>query len=293
MGKSFDSLPEQIQTHLRELIHASGIADNEESLEDVSRNWMEKKNLFDGQIKSLDMMETGIFAADNPSGALALTYSGSLISIGPLRGRDRRIEYYSLKLRADVPELLKNPAGRISADTGKDTILEFEEGPIKSTSALFTMAVFPEGVRPEEQETRLHEAVVFLTHCFVKINRSLAINKELENVQFTAKSIIQQVAMRNDISQAEARKIIEDYLLILETGMLMGEKVPLGRLGRLHLRMRPARRARIGKNLRTGGEITIKARPEMPVPKMSFSSRMKERAASAPLSPDERPQEGH
>ncbi len=287
MEKSFDSLPEHIHVHLRELIHSSGLPDNEESLGDVSRNWMDKKNLFEGQIKSLDMMETDMFAADDPRGALALTYSGSLISLGPLRGKDRRIEYYSIKLRADVPEMLKNPSGRIKADAGKDKILEFEEGPIKSTSALFKIAVFPEGVSPEEQETRLHEAVVFLTHGFVKINRSLTINKDLENVQFTTKSIIQQVAARNDITQTEARKIIDDYLLILESGMLLGERVPLGRLGRLHLRIRPARKARIGKNFRTGGEITIKARPETPVPRMSFSNRMKERAAAADLPQDD------
>jgi len=283
MEKVFDSLPEHIKTHLGEIMRSSGLPDNEESLEAISKNWHDKKNLFEGQIKSLDMIETDIFAADDPRGALALTYSGSLISLGPQHGGRRWMEYYSIKLRGDVPEISKNPEVTIKADTGRDKILEFEGGIIKSTSALFKMAVCRDGVDPEEQETRIHEAVLFLTNGFVKINRSLAINKNLENLQFTTKSIIQQVASRNDITQKEARKIIEDYLIIIESGMLLGERVPLGRLGRLYLKMQPARKARIGKNFNTGEDITIKARPETPAPKMSFSGHMKERSAAADL----------
>ena len=283
MEKVFDSLPEQIKKHLGEVMRSSGLPDNEESLEAISRNWLDKKNLFEGQIKSLDMIETDGYAADDPQGALALTYSGSLISLGPSRGGSRWMEYYSIKLRGDVPEMSKNPEVRIKADTGTDKILEFEGGIIKSTSALFKIAICRDGVSPEEQETRIHEAVLFLTNGFVKINRSLAINKNLENLQFTTKSIIQQVASRNDITQKEARKIIDDYLIIIESGMLLGERVPLGRLGRLYLKMLPARKARIGKNFNTGEEVTIKARPETPAPKISFSSRMKERAAIVDL----------
>src|SRR4030042_1093675 len=283
MEKVCDSLPEQIKKHLGEVMRSAGLPDNEESLEAISRNWLDKKNLFEGQIKSLDMIETDRYAADDPQGALALTYSGSLISLGPARGGSRWMEYYSIKLRGDVPEMSKNPEVRIKADTGTDKILEFEGGIIKSTSALFKIAVCRDGVSPEEQETRIHEAVLFLTNGFVKINRSLAINKNLENLQFTTKSIIQQVASRNDITQKEARKIIDDYLIIIESGMLLGERVPLGRLGRLYLKMLPARKARIGKNFNTGEEVTIKARPETPAPKISFSSRMKERAAIVDL----------
>jgi nucleoid DNA-binding protein len=283
MEKVFDTLPEHIQVHLHEIMCSSGLPDNEESLEAISKNWMDKKNLFLGQIKSLDMVETDIFTADDPRGALALTYSGSLISLGPPRDGYRWMEYYSIKLRADVPEIMKTPDAMIKADTGTDKIIEFEAGPIKSTSALFKIAVCRDGVGPEEQETRIHEAVLFLTNGFVKINMSLTINKDLENVQFTTKSIIQQVAARNDITQKDARKIIDDYLIILESGMLLGERVPLGRLGRLYLKMQPARKARIGKNFITGEDVTIKARPETPAPRMSFSNRLKERAAVVEL----------
>jgi len=282
MEKVINTLPEHIHVHLREILHTSGLPDTGESLEAISKNWIDKMNLFQGQIKSLDMIETGVFTADDPRGALALTYSGSLISLGPLRDGIRWMEYHSIKLRADVPEILKAAEAKIRADTGTDKILEFESGVIRSTSALYRIAVCRDDVGPQEQEARLREAVLFLTNGFVKINMSLAINRDLENVQFTMKSIIQQVAARNDITLRKARQIVEDYLMILESGMLLGERVPLGRLGRLYLKLQPARKARMGKNF-SGEDVMIKARPAIPAPRMSFSSRMKERAAVVDL----------
>ena len=68
--------------------------------------------------------------------------------------------------------------------------------------------------------------------------------------------------------------------------MLLGERVPFGRLGRMHLKLRPAQKARVGRNPSTGGEITIKAKPEMLVPKMSFSKYIKEKSANSKLDPD-------
>lgn len=283
MEKVFNSLPDHIKVHLRSILQSSGLPDNEESLEIISRNWLDKNNLFQEQIRSLDMIEIDAFAKDEPRGALILTYSGSLISLGTLRDGIRWMEYYSIKLRADVPDIVKNPETQITADTGIDKILEFEAGTIKSTSALFKIAVCRDNIGEEEQETRIHEAVIFLTNGFVKINRSLTINTDMENAQFTMKSIIQQIAARNDLTQKEVKKVIEDYLIILESGMLLGEKVPVGRIGKLFLKVRQAQKARLGKNFKTGEEITIKAKPEMPVPKVSFSNRIKERAARVEL----------
>lgn len=291
MDNVFSTLPEHIQVHLKEIQHTSGLPDSGESLEAIAKNWLEKKNLFEDQIGSLDMIEAGLFSAHDPRGALALTYSGSLISLSPPRDGYRRMEYYSIKLRADVPKIIKSDEARIKTDTGTDKILEFEAGAIRSTSALFKIAVCRDGVEQEEQERRLHEAVLFLTNGFVKINKSLAVNRDLETMQFTTKSILQQVAARNDISQIQARKIIDDYLIIIESGMLLGERVPLGRLGRLYLKMQPARKARIGKDINTGGEVMIKARPETAVPRMSFSGRLKQRAELAEPAPDNGPEE--
>jgi nucleoid DNA-binding protein len=72
---------------------------------------------------------------------------------------------------------------------------------------------------------------------------------------------------------------MDDYATLIETGMILGERVPLGKLGKLALRLRPARKPRVGRNPATGEEITIKAKPAMYVPAFSPSSSLKEKAA--------------
>ncbi len=91
MEKVFNSLPEHIQVHLREILRSSGLPDNEESLEAISKNWMDKKNLFQAQIKSLDMIETGTFGQEmgrprpgaGPRRLPAQGQEGGGISVGP------------------------------------------------------------------------------------------------------------------------------------------------------------------------------------------------------------------
>ena len=61
---------------------------------------------------------------------------------------------------------------------------------------------------------------------------------------------------------------------------MLGERVPLGRIGRLSLAKRPARKARAGINPATGEPLTIPARPETMAPRMRFSRALKERLAA-------------
>jgi nucleoid DNA-binding protein len=85
------------------------------------------------------------------------------------------------------------------------------------------------------------------------------------------------------LTQKQARQIITDYLTMIESGMLLGERVPLGKLGRLFLKMRAPRKARVVINPATGRETTIPARPEEAVPRISFSRALKERARRVEL----------
>ncbi|MFH0975584.1 MAG: HU family DNA-binding protein [Spirochaetota bacterium] len=280
MEKNFNELPEIIRQHLKSITESSGLPDTEESLQKITDTWFEKKEMFEEQIKSLNMTEIDSFAKDDKRAALMLTYSGSLISLGTLRGDTRWLEYSSIKLRSDVPDILINDDVKIAQDTGTDKTLEFEKGPIKSTSSLLKIAVCKDDVSLEDQDLRIREATIFLTNGFIKINRSISIQDGSNISQFTMKSIIGHVAGRNDITHTKAKRIIDDYLCMLESGMLLGERVPMGRLGRMRLKLRPAQKARVGRNPKTGEEITIKAKPEMPVPKMAFSKYFKERSAN-------------
>ena len=110
------------------------------------------------------------------------------------------------------------------------------------------------------------------------------------------KSMIAYLAEKNGLSRRQARQLLEDYHALLQSGMLLGQRVPLGKMGKLFLRPRPARKARVGVNPSTGQKITIAARPPEAVPRISFSRLLKERARQADLpgptaaSPQESPE---
>jgi nucleoid DNA-binding protein len=280
MERNFNELPEIIKQHLKSITESSGLPNTEDSLKKITDTWFEKNEMFEEQIKSLDMVEIDSFSKDDKRAALALTYSGSLVSLGTLRGSARWVEYSSIKLRSDVPDILVKEDAKIAKDTGVEKAIEFEEGPLKSTSLLLKIAVCKDEVSLEEQDIRIREATIFLTNGFIKINRSITVEDGLNIAQFTIKSIASQVAGLNQIPAVKAKKILDDYLCIMESGMLLGEKVPIGKLGRMRLKLRPAQKARVGRNPKTGEEITIKAKPETPVPKMAFSKYIKEKSSN-------------
>jgi nucleoid DNA-binding protein len=270
-------LPAAVQTHLKKITSMSGLPDTEESFRKMAVVWMEKRRLFQEQIRALDMMEVESFSSDDPRGALLLSYSGSLISLGTLSGAGRRVEYASISLRADVPDLVVMEGTRLAADVKVDSEAEFSSGKIRSTSSLLKIAVCPVEVNPEEQEKRIREATIYLTNGFVKINRTLSADRDLPD-QFNSKSIVAYLAKKNGLTQKQVRQLTADYLTMIESGILLGERVPLGKIGRLYLKKRSPRKARVAVNPATGEEMTIRARPEEAVPKINFSRSLKERA---------------
>jgi len=94
--------------------------------------------------------------------------------------------------------------------------------------------------------------------------------------KFTGGAIVGYVAQKNGLSRTDAQTMIDSYLDVLQVGMLKGLRVPLGTIGKLFVRTRPATGERKGRNPLTGQEITIKAKPATKVPKFSFSKVVKE-----------------
>jgi nucleoid DNA-binding protein len=290
----YEDLPERIQRHLQSITESSGLPPGEESLRRITENWLEKRRLFREQSASLDMHELEEFAVDDPRGVLALTYSGSLVSLGPSSGDGgdgRRFEYASIKLRADVPDLVAEEGIALAEPLQRDRAAVFTGSSIEKSSPVLHLVACEAGVSPADQERRLREATIFLTNGFVKLNRTLTVPAgEIDH--FTTKSMVQYVAKKNGITQTLARQVIDDFLMTAESGALLGERVPLGRLGRIYVGVRPAQKARMGRNPATGEEMLIPAKPESGVPKLSFSKHMKERAAAAEVTvTDEEDQE--
>jgi nucleoid DNA-binding protein len=284
MDERVSSLPENIQIHLRSVTESSGLPDTDESYEKIALNWIDKKEMFEDQIKSLDMIEVDTLGKEDEKAALLYTYSGSLISLGVKTEKGRWVEYASIKLRADVPDVVVVPETSLARDIKVDEEIAFTVGPIKKTSSLLKIAICRENLPFEEQEKRIREATIFLTSRFTKANR-LFMSPEGETPEhFTMKSIIRYLASKNNIRQKLATHIIEDYLCLLESGMLIGERIPLGRLGKLYIKKRPAQKARVGMNPATGEKITIPAKPDMYIPKISFSKGLKEKTSEVTLS---------
>jgi len=283
MDRYFYQLPETIKTHVREVTRTSGLPYTEESFEKIAKSWLEKKKMFEEQTKSLHMVEVETLDRDDKRGALMLTFSGSLVSVGTLVENRRWAEYASIGLRKDVPDIAKKRATELLKGIRINESMEFIGGPIKRSSPLLKIAVCKEDVSAQEQEKRIREATIFLTNGFVEINRTIiSLFKNLP-YSFTMKSITSYIAEKNSITKKSAKKIIEDFITVIEAGVLTGERVPVGKLGKIFLKTRSARKARIGRNPQTGVELTIKAQPETLAPKISFSKSFKEKAKNTKL----------
>jgi nucleoid DNA-binding protein len=283
MNDELLGLSPTVRSHLKKITGTSGLPDNEESFRKIAELWLEKKKMFEGQIRALGMVEVESFSREDPRGALLLSYSGSLISLGTLAAGGRWVEYASIPLRADVPDLALMEGSGLASDIRVDREATFSGGKIRSTSSLLKIAVCSAEVGPEEQEKRIREATIFLTNGFVRINRTaLSPGGNLPD-QFTAKAVAAYLARKNRLTQKQARQIISDYLTMIESGILLGDRVPLGKIGRLYLKKRSPRKARVVINPSTGKEMTIPARPAEAVPRISFGRSLKERARQVEL----------
>lgn len=284
--KGYADLPQEIRVQIDSLVPAEGLDTDAQARarEDYARVWMNKYDMFCGQIHSLGMEFTDELEAEDGRGAILLTYSGSLISLGTLQAGSRWLEYASVKFRDDVPDLVKSQEARLLAAVRQDAVAEFGGSPLKHSSSIFRIAVCPPGTAERDQEQRIREATIFLTNGFIKLNRSLTMADGSAVEHFTLKSIVSYVAKKNGLTQQQTRSVIDDYLSTVESGLLLGERVNLGNLGKLSLRLQAARKARMMKNLQTGEDLLVPAKPACLVPKLAVSGSLKEKAARLDIS---------
>jgi len=278
------SIPELVEQHLKNIFNTSeeewtGV---EGAFERLCASWEKKERLFTDQINLLEMVEQKDIREDDPRCMLFLTFSGSLVSLG--YGQDRWMEYASIKLRTDVPDILRCDSTSLAGPVSYGQSAQFSRGPLKHTSALYRIVACGEDVPQKEQEKRVREATVFLTNSFIHLNRDLTLSLGGQDAeQFTKKNIISYLARKSGLSREKVLELTDDYVSMLETGMLMGKKVSFGRLGRFSLSYKPSRKARVGRNPQTGEEMTYPAREAHWSPVFKFSSSSKQKAAVLPL----------
>ncbi len=173
MGEYFDQIPEELQDHIREITKMSGLPEGEESVERIAQGWLEKMKVFEEQIQKMEMEEVDLLEKDEEKGALVLTYSGSLVNLGPLVDNVRKVQYASIGLRSDVPDMAEREGSILAKDVAVDDTMEFEVGPVKSTSQIFKIAVLTGNPTAEEQQERITEATQIIQEEFVEVNKTI------------------------------------------------------------------------------------------------------------------------
>jgi nucleoid DNA-binding protein len=100
---------------------------------------------------------------------------------------------------------------------------------------------------------------------------------------YTLNSMANYIAEVKGLSKKEAKEILELIVDLIEAGVLQGERVPLGKIGKIFAKVKPATKARKGRNPLTGEEITIAAKKASISPKFSFSKGFKEEVLKAKI----------
>jgi integration host factor subunit alpha len=101
--------------------------------------------------------------------------------------------------------------------------------------------------------------------------------------KLTGSSVVGYLAAKCGLARKDAKVVVEELFDLVAVGVMRGERVALGKIGKMFVRMRPARPARQGRNPLTGEMITISAKPATRVPKFTFSKTFKEAALKAKL----------
>ena len=170
---ALESIPEHIRRHIRDITATSGLENNEESVEKIAGGWLEKLRLFDDRTVGLEMEEVDSLPEDNTDAVLALTWSGSLVSIGPDREGSGRVEYTSIGLRAVVPESAVSEEAVLDGPIEIDRSISFLTGPVRNTSPIHKIAVCSSRLDNEEQQEAVNSATQVLKDEFVAVNRTI------------------------------------------------------------------------------------------------------------------------
>jgi nucleoid DNA-binding protein len=96
--------------------------------------------------------------------------------------------------------------------------------------------------------------------------------------KLTGSSLVGYLAEKNGLARKDVRQAVEDLFEAVSAGVLRGERVAIGKIGKMFVRVRPARAAHPGRNPATGETIMIAAKPATKVPRFTFSKTFKEAA---------------
>ena len=179
MGEYLDQVPENLHGHIRAIMSSSSLPDDEETVEKLAKGWLDKKQVFEEEIEKQEMEEVDSLEMDDERGAIAMTYSGSLLNIGPLVDGARKVIYTSIGFRTDAPDSAEKEGSKLAKDITVDDTIEFEEGkgPVKSTSKIFKIAVLKNDMSAEEQEENLTQVMTQVEELMLGVNKTVMLDE--------------------------------------------------------------------------------------------------------------------
>jgi hypothetical protein len=173
MGTFFDQTPAEVQAHLQQIAKDVKVAEGDDAQEKLAEGWLEKMKVFEEKLTSMNMEEVDSLGKDDEDGALALTYSGSIVNIGPLVDGVRDCSYSSIGVRTQVSGSAEDNGSVLKKDVTIDDTIEFNPGPVKSTSKIYKIAVCKGDLSAEEQSENLDKAVTIMEEEFVEVNKTI------------------------------------------------------------------------------------------------------------------------
>lgn len=99
--------------------------------------------------------------------------------------------------------------------------------------------------------------------------------------KYTLTTMSTYLADLKGISRKDAREMLDSVFGLIEAGVMQGERVTVGNLGKVHVKIKPATKARMGRNPLTGEAIKIAAKKATKVPRFTFSKNFKEAVLKA------------
>lgn len=99
--------------------------------------------------------------------------------------------------------------------------------------------------------------------------------------KFTMTTMVSFIAEKTGITKKQAKDAVEAYIEVFTAGMIAGNRVPFGTVGKAYVRERPATKKRMGRNPKTGEMVPIPAKPAVRVPKFTYGKAFKEIAKKA------------
>ena len=171
MGSSFVKLPDHARQRVKKMAEQLGGSDDE-TVERLSKAWLEKMDAFAEKMRIFGMVEVPELGKDEPRGALVMTYSGSILLLGPPKEGSRVATYSSVGSRTGVPSVAEHDKAILLNDIHINRPVEFHPGPVARTSEVYKIGVCRTHMSIDEQSAKLSAVAGELTGEFAELNQT-------------------------------------------------------------------------------------------------------------------------